>query len=95
VTCFAAATLFVARPSGFRDNFRFADTGVDQFGAKTGGFNFAKTRVTRPCKTRSEKHPNLLFPCRNGNSITLPLILDESRATRKLSRTDSGRLLRI
>jgi hypothetical protein len=43
--------------------------------------HFAKTRVTRPYKTRSEKHPNLPRHCGNGNSVALPLILSESRAS--------------
>jgi hypothetical protein len=46
--------------------------------------HFAKTKVTRPYKTRSEKHPNLPRRCANGNSVALPLILGESRRTRKL-----------
>ena len=51
--------------------------------------HFAKTRVTRHYKARSEKHPNLPPPRKNGNSVALPLILGESRANRKLYRARS------
>src|SRR6267143_2144395 len=46
--------------------------------------HFAKTSVTRPSKTRSEKHQSLPLPGGNGSSVALPLILGESRANRKL-----------
>ena len=51
--------------------------------------HFAKTRVTRPYKTRSEKHPNLPPQRSNANSVALPLILSESRSNRKLFRARS------
>ena len=43
--------------------------------------HFAKARVTKPYKTRSEKHPSLLPQRANANSGALPLILSELRAT--------------
>ena len=50
----------------------------------------AKTRATRPYKTRSEKHPNLPLHCENGNSVALPLILGEARATLPVGRARSA-----
>src|SRR5260370_20329631 len=37
-----------------------------------------------PCKTPSEKHPNLPPHSENGDSVALPLILGETRANLKL-----------
>src|ERR1700687_3031657 len=47
--------------------------------------HFVKTRGTRPCKTRCEKHPNLRLHCGNVYSAALPRSSGESRATRKYS----------